>query len=287
MKKYVLYLYITLLAALFPLSGAQAERLMGETNILCGYEDGQHGGEAKTCDISTQKCIVCKENKDTVANATSFTVKRKIMVYKCVSQSASVPRNCELAVNGGLKGAEWTSIFFGLIKANKEKGTECIPSNFVVKYSGCYGCIVVQTLTSAFVKAAGNAYNVSRQAANVIVLIGMALWLAMFALKNVSSFATIEPMKMLQEFFVQCFKVILAMVIINAGLRTIMDYTLVPIMSVGTEVADAVSASVMDAVAENKIDLSTPSLSSLGYGGSSSSTGGAGYTGGGSGGGGR
>ena len=285
MRKYVLYLYIALLAALLPLSGAQAERLMGETNILCGYEDGQHGGKVQTCDISTQKCIVCRETKDSLTN--TLTVKRKIMVYRCVAQSDSVPRNCELAVNGGLKGAEWTSVFFGLIKANKEKGTECIPSNFVVKYSGCYGCTVVQTLTSAFVKAAGNAYNVSRQAANVIVLIGMALWLAMFALKNVSSFATLEPMKMLQEFFVQCFKVILAMVIINSGLRTIMDYTLVPIMTVGTNVADAVSASVMDAIAENKIDLNTPSSAILGYGGSSSVTGGNGYTGGGSGGGGR
>ena len=269
MKKYLLYLFGFLFTLTFPCFNLHAERLLNETKILCGFENGQHGGKEVYCDITTQKCIRCKQGKESIANkgltlSTLGLATKKVQVYQCISQSSPTPSGCETAVDGGLKGDEWTSIFFGMVKVGKKTGQNCVASNFVLKYSNCYGCIVVQTLTSAFVKAAGNAYDVSKQAANVIVIIGMLLWLSMFALKNVSSFATLEPMKIVQEFFVQCFKVILAMVIINSGLKTIMDYTLVPIMSVGSDIADTISASTIDSMTDN---LAHSSKSSLGGGG--------------------
>lgn len=256
MKKYISY--ILLLIAFSPFFEAKAERLMTDQKIQCGFTEGQKGGEVVECDIMTNACIVCTETKQgtgwkTVLTAGAYS--QKVQVYKCVSQGSSYGKSCKLAMNGGLEGDEWSNHLWGLVRGAEVEGKNCIVYNYFIKYANCYGCIVVQTLTSAFTKAAGKAYNVSKQLANIIVLIGMALWLSMFALKNVSSFATLEPMKILQEFFVQCFKVILALVILNSGLKTIINYVLIPIISTGTDVADTITANVSDVISGNVTNL--------------------------------
>ena len=256
MKKYILYLL--LLTAFFPFFNARAERLMTDQKIQCGFTEGQKGGEVVECDVMTHACIVCTETKKGTGWKTALTAgaySQKVQVYKCVSQGASYGKSCKLAMNGGLEGDEWSNHLWGLVRGAEVQGKNCIVYNYFIKYANCYGCVVVQTLTSAFTKAAGKAYNVSKEAANIIALIGMALWLSMFALKNVSSFATLEPMKMLQEFFVQCFKVILALVIINSGLKTIINYILIPIVSTGTDIADTITANVSDVISGNVTNL--------------------------------
>lgn len=258
MKKYILYISFILLVTCLPLSRTHAERLMSDQKILCGFENGQDGGAEVECDILTKACIVCTETKDGTGWKSVISLgaySRKVQVYKCVPQGSHYDKSCQLAMNGGLEGDEWSNHLWGLVKNARVEGQNCIVYNYFVKYANCYGCIVVQTLTSAFAKAAGKSYNVSRKAANAILIVGMALWLAMFALKNVSSFATLEPMKILQELFVQCFKVMLAMVIINAGLKTIISYTLVPIISVGMDIADTISVNVADVVSGNVTNL--------------------------------
>lgn len=251
MKKYVSYLCLLLLIAFWPFFEAKAERLMTEQKIQCGFTEGQKGGDVVECDLMNHACIVCTEMKDGLWNlaravATVGAYQRKVQVYKCIEQGASYGKSCKLAMNGGLEGDEWSNHLWGLVKSAEVEGKNCIVYNYFVKYANCYGCVVVQTLTSAFTKAAAKAYNVSTQAANVLVLVCMSLWLAMFALKNVSSFATVEPMKMLQEFFVQCFKVILALVILNSGLVTIIRFVLIPIVSTGTDIADTITANLAD-----------------------------------------
>lgn len=258
MKKYVLSLCLMLFAILLFAFDTHAEQLMADQEILCGFENGQKGGQEVKCNIMTHACIVCTETKDGTgwkSVVTFGSYSQKVQVYKCVPQGSAIERSCQYAMNGGLQGDEWTNRLWGLVKSAKVEGQNCIVYNYFVKYANCYGCIVVQTLTSAFTKAAGKAYNVSKQAANVVLIVGMLLWLAMFALKNVSSFATLEPMKILQEFFVQCFKVMLAMVIINSGIQTILSYTLIPIISAGTDIADTISANVSDIVAGNVTNL--------------------------------
>ena len=242
MKRFLpsIFFLFTALITLCPLFAAHAERLINDQSIICGYEKTDQGLEPVKCNLENQKCIVCREKHYGI----TLTYKTVKQVYKCVNANASYPKRCKPATNGGLTGDQWTSDMLGLFKVRRVEGQNCIAENFVSKYTNCYGCAVVQTLTSAFVKAAGKAYETSRQAANVIITIAMSLWLAFFALKNVSSFATIEPMKMLQEFFTQCFKVILALVIINSGIQTILQYTLVPILSVGTDIADSITANI-------------------------------------------
>lgn len=237
-------LIIAALMSFFFAYPTHAERLIDDEHLTCGYEETENGTQPVKCNIATQKCIMCKERKLKVAPITGIVYKQVAQVYKCVSLDASYPKRCKLAANGGLTGDSWKSDPLGLFKFRRVEGQHCVAENFVIKYSNCYGCAVVQTLTSAFIKAGGQAYETSRHAANIIITIAMSLWLAFFALKNVSSFATVEPMKMLQEFFTQCFKVILALVILNSGIQTILNYTLVPILSVGTDAADSITANL-------------------------------------------
>ena len=108
--------------------------------------------------------------------------------------------------------------------------------------STCYSCEIVETLVSAFTKAAAKAYQVSREAGNAILVLGMILWIAFFVLKNISAFTTVEPMKMLQDLLVQLFKIFLAFVIINSGIPTILHYSLEPIMNAGTDIGSTILA---------------------------------------------
>ncbi|MBO4285077.1 MAG: hypothetical protein J5895_02455 [Alphaproteobacteria bacterium] len=170
------------------------------------------------------------------AAAPALLLKEIEYEYKQIPSNAVVPRNCQPAPNGGGLSEKQTKVLF--IKLAEEAGQHCIVSNFTVKYAYCYGCEVVETLSSAFIKAAKKGYEVTKQAANAILIFAIIIWLCFFALKNVSSFTTVEPMQMLQELMVQCFKVIVAFVIINSGIHVILNYTLVPIMNTGLEFAD-------------------------------------------------
>ena len=62
----------------------------------------------------------------------------------------------------------------------------------------------------------------------------------MKVLKNISSFTTVEPMKMIQDLLIQLFKVFLAFVIVNSGIPTILHYTMEPIMLAGTDFGSAI-----------------------------------------------
>jgi len=266
--------------------------------VRCGYLNGQDGGDAQFCDLKKEQCILCEETglhgswwDDTwVMEVSRQVTSRVFFVYHCHGKNASLPEKCNSAPYGGISGESYRDYFFGVFDSDVKKEKSCVVANYLLKYSKCYGCAVVETLTAAFMRAGSHAYEVSRQAGNVILLVGMMIWLAVFALQNVSSFATVEPMQLLQQFFVQCFKVVLAMIILNSGLQSILHYTLVPIISFGTDFATTISSNVSDAMLKNS--LSSDNWASYysreeGGGGQTSVGGGDGYSGGGSGGGSR
>lgn len=199
-------------------------------------------GEAEACDTSTHKCLACKKKAPLTLKLTLWA---SGTTFTCVPKDLEVPKKCEVTTSGGRTGDTKIKLF-GLITIRTIQGDQCIVSNFAEKYSKCYACEVIRTLASVFISVAGQAYTVSRDAANVILWVAAVLWLAGFGLKNVSSFAAIEPMKMLQDLFVQLFKIILAFVIINSGLQTILHYSLEPIMNAGTDFASAITMSVQD-----------------------------------------
>lgn len=211
-------------------------------SIQCGVTNN---GQPQMCDKNTHKCIVCKQPgmsaKSWLKRVLTVGIANDVeYVFHCVSSEFDLPLICNDAPAGGGESSTETSIL-GLWKANKQEGQTCIVGNFVSMYSTCYGCEIVETLASAFVKAASKGYDLSRQAGNAVLVVCTILWIAIFVLKNISSFATVEPRKMVQELLIQFFKIMVAFIVINAGIQTILHYTLVPLVTAGTDFADAIT----------------------------------------------
>lgn len=103
--------------------------------------------------------------------------------------------------------------------------------------SGCWSCLVVEKLTSAFLTAAKSAYGLSQRAGVTLLWIGVTLWLLMWALKNVSSLAQVEPGNILNELIKFMFKVGLAYWFIMGGLPMVRDYFITPLMGMGSSIA--------------------------------------------------
>jgi len=207
---------------------------IGDYTIVCGTTAK---GQPVNCDTSTHRCIKCEHHSS--PRGYRWISDRVTYNFTCINKANKIPRNCETSNAGGLKGESHTSIL--LFKVAKDEGIECVTNNFIAMYSStCYSCEIVETLASAFVKAAAKAYDVSRQAGNAILVVGLIIWIAIYVFKNVTAFTTVEPRQMIQGLLVQFFKVFVAYAIINSGIQTILHYTLEPIMLMGTDFADAI-----------------------------------------------
>ena len=105
--------------------------------------------------------------------------------------------------------------------------------------SGCWSCLVVEKLTSAFMKAAEKAYDLAQNAGFIVLKIGAVLWILLWGLRNVSSFTQLEPANILSELFKFLFKVLLAYMFIASGLKMVGTYFINPIMGFGAKIAEA------------------------------------------------
>ena len=131
------------------------------------------------------------------------------------------------------------SAYAGIFNNSHEQA--CITSTFIESYtSTCYSCDIAKTLASAFIRAAASAYEVSKEAANAVLVVCTILWIGIYVLKNITSFSTVEPRQMIQGLLVQFFKIFIAFAIINSGLPTILHYTMEPLMIAGTDFGDAI-----------------------------------------------
>ncbi len=247
-----------------------------QLTIRCGYSGD---GSPRDCYMGDgHKCFYCTDTQR-VDDGTwagdfwrwtkrQFVGEDHVSKYFCATSTSGLPGDCRAAPKGGLDGETYhTAGFFRSIYNGVGEitgwwdgetdiggtvatpGHNCIVSNILAIHGAqCYPCAVFEILFIAFMRAAEKAYDVSKEAGNIILFVCTLIWLAFFVLKNVSSFAAVDPMMMLQQMTVQFFKVILAFVIINSGVKTILHYTLVPIVSVGTDIASGVSDDTMNSL---------------------------------------
>jgi murein DD-endopeptidase MepM/ murein hydrolase activator NlpD len=103
--------------------------------------------------------------------------------------------------------------------------------------SGCWTCLVMEPLISAFLTAAKNGLGVTQRAGIAVLLIGTMLWLAFWGLKQVSSFTEIQLGNILNDLIKFGFKVMLAYYCIVQGPTLISKYFVSPLMSVGAIIA--------------------------------------------------
>lgn len=99
--------------------------------------------------------------------------------------------------------------------------------------AGCWSCLVFEKITSAFLYAAKAGIKVSQRAGVTLLILGTAIWLVLWALKNVSSFTEIQLGNILNELFKFLFKVGVAYWFISYGPSAISQYLIRPILSVG------------------------------------------------------
>lgn len=112
--------------------------------------------------------------------------------------------------------------------------------------STCYSCTIVAQMLQVFLKAASQAYSVTREAGIKLLTIGMFIWIAIYILKQISQFVQPEPMKMLQELFTFFFKCFVAYVAITSGITILTQMIINPILAVGAEFGTAVISAVGD-----------------------------------------
>lgn len=108
------------------------------------------------------------------------------------------------------------------------------------RYQGdCFPCQIVNVLLASFMRAAGKTYDVSKEAGNKLLFLGTVLWLAFWALKKMSSLANVEPASMSNELVVFFGKVVVAYCFINAGIGTLVNYAVNPILGAGADMGTA------------------------------------------------
>ncbi len=120
---------------------------------------------------------------------------------------------------------------------NGDNGCKTI-AQYLERYtSGCWSCMVVSKLTEAFLSAASSGMKITEDAGKKLLMLGFAIWLAFWALKNVSSFTEIKGGNVLNDLLKTAAKVVLAWICINAGVSLIQSFIIQPIMGVGSEIA--------------------------------------------------
>ncbi|MCQ2740637.1 MAG: peptidoglycan DD-metalloendopeptidase family protein [Alphaproteobacteria bacterium] len=101
-------------------------------------------------------------------------------------------------------------------------------------HSGCWPCLVLEKITSAFLHAAKVGLPVTQRAGVTVLILGIAIWLVVWGLKNVSSFTEIQIGNILNELLKFLFKAALAYWLIYHSLPFIKNYLIYPIMSAGS-----------------------------------------------------
>lgn len=138
------------------------------------------------------------------------------------------------------------------------------------RYMGtCYSCVVVSALISTFMKVAATVEPLMQSAGVKLLLIGMMIWLPIYILGKLSSFVSLEPMKILQELFTFFFKCLLAYTIITSGLKTISTLIVNPLLIAGADYGIAIIDTVMpeklniDGVSEDNRSYQIASTNSI------------------------
>lgn len=107
------------------------------------------------------------------------------------------------------------------------------------RYKDCYSCMTMKVLLEAFMVMASKTYEISKEAGTKLLGIGSILWVAFFTIKHVSSLTNPEAPSMLNELAKFAFKVIVAYVLINAGISILVGYFINPILATGADFATA------------------------------------------------
>ena len=104
--------------------------------------------------------------------------------------------------------------------------------------AGCWSCLVMEKLTSAFLYAADKGLGITKKAGIVVLLVGSGIWILFWGLKNVSSFTQLQLGNIINELFKFLFKVMFAYWFIIYSNTAISKYFVSPMMGIGASISE-------------------------------------------------
>lgn len=132
-------------------------------------------------------------------------------------------------------------ISFGDTYDPNEYQRYCNVEKFNQKYEGasssCWSCDIIKEMTDKMLTAANILANKSIALGQIILLIGAAVWLALYFLKTLGSLTEQDPARVLDGAFTFMFKMALVYILLyNGGFLAIIDYIVNPILRIGSDI---------------------------------------------------
>lgn len=110
---------------------------------------------------------------------------------------------------------------------------KCDPSDYQIDADECWFCPMFKVLFNAASTIALKSYSTLSKGVANLVLMGFAVWTSFFVLKHVTAFQAQQPSKIIQEYLLQAFKVLLVVLILRIGYFQIISLTLGPVFDTG------------------------------------------------------
>ena len=107
----------------------------------------------------------------------------------------------------------------------------------------CYFCPLFKVLFNAGSRLALKTYQNLADAIANVVLVAFALWVSVFVLRHISALEVQKPSKMIQEFLVMAFKVMLVVIILKISYFQVLRLTIAPVFNTGMAYVQTISES--------------------------------------------
>lgn len=114
----------------------------------------------------------------------------------------------------------------------------CLGDVFLKKYQDaeCWSCDIIKILIKSMMEITNKLYKEIKELCVIILQLGGAIWLALYFMKSLGSFATQDPAKVIDGALNFMFKWAFVYAIIAGGMDVIMEYIVNPLLSIGFDV---------------------------------------------------
>lgn len=114
----------------------------------------------------------------------------------------------------------------------------CKSDIFNTKYEegGCWSCDIISVIMRNMLAMITVLFDAMVELCELILVLGAAIWLAIYFLKSLGSFAAQDPAKVIDGALLFMFKWALIYALISAGIGEILKYMVSPLLSIGIDV---------------------------------------------------
>ncbi len=121
--------------------------------------------------------------------------------------------------------------------------SSCSLEKFLPTTEECWFCPMFSVIFNTASTIALKSYTALASGVANLVIVCFALWICLFVLRHVASLETKDPRKMIQEFLLQAFRVLVIVLILKVNYFQIIGLTLEPVFNTGLTVAQTITGS--------------------------------------------